>query len=296
MSYLFKKNNRIKYADLHLHTDQSDGKLNPENIVKEANRAGLSTIAITDHDMLDGIKPALLAGKQYGIEVIPGLELSAESDGEEIHILGFFIDWEKKQLQERLIELRELRYDRALMMMDKLRKMGVIIELSDILDQTETSYIGRPHLAAALVKNGYADSISEAFQRFLGNHAPAYIPKDAFSPSEAIEVILNAFGIPVLAHPGILKQDILDKLIDNGLMGIEAFHSYHSIPLSDYYCSIARERNLLITGGSDFHGFENSRKVLGTVRLPYEYVEDLKSAADEKQIYSNNKTEICKVI
>jgi len=202
--------------------------------------------------MLDGIKPALLAGKQYGVEVIPGLELSAESDGEEIHILGFFVDWEKKKIQERLYELRDIRYDRALMMMDKLRKMGVIIELSDILDQTETSYIGRPHLAAVLVKNGYADSISEAFQRFLGNHAPAYIPKDAFSPSEAIEMILNASGIPILAHPGTLKQDILDKLIDNGLMGIEAFHPYHSIPLSDYYCSIARERNLLITGGSDF--------------------------------------------
>lgn len=290
MNYLFnKKSNRTKYADLHLHTDQSDGKLSPEKVVAEANRAGLSAIAITDHDMLDGIEPALSAGKKYNVEVISGLELSAEHNSEEIHILGYFINWKNKRLKERLCEFRELRYSRALKIIDKLRKMGVSIELSDIIDQTETSYIGRPHLAAALVQNGYADSISEAFQRFLGNHAPAYMPKDAFLPSEAIEMILEADGIPVLAHPGVSKNNILDELIDNGLMGIEAFHPYHSIPLSDYYCDIAHKRNLLITGGSDFHGFENNKNALGLIRLPYEYVEHLKAVVNERQIKLNLK-------
>ena len=283
MSYLFnKKNNQTKYADLHVHTDKSDGKLSPEKVVAEANRAGLSAISITDHDTLDGIESALSAGKQYNVEVIPGLELSAKNNNQEIHILGFFIDWKQRQLQKRLYELRESRYDRALQMMEKLREMGVIIELSDILKHTDEKYIGRPHLAAALVKNGYADTMSEAFQRFLGNHAPAYISKGAFSPSEAIDMVLNAHGIPVLAHPGLIENEILDKLIADGLMGIEAFYPNHSPQLTDYYCEIAKERNLLVTGGSDFHGFEDSRKTLGMMRLPYKYVEDLKAVVDEK--------------
>jgi predicted metal-dependent phosphoesterase TrpH len=201
MSYLFRKNNnRIKYADLHLHTNQSDGRLLPEKVVAEANRAGLSTIAITDHDILDGIESALSAGKKYNIEVIPGLELSAENNKEEIHILGFFIDKDNRQLQERLNELRETRYDRALKMMDKLRKMGIIIELSDVFEQTSEKYIGRPHLAAVLVKNGYANTMSEAFQRFLGNHAPAYMPKETFSPSEAIVFTKGYFATKIVKN------------------------------------------------------------------------------------------------
>jgi len=287
MSYLFKKKTIIKYADLHLHTDQSDGKMTPEKVVSESNCIGLSAIAITDHDMLDGIEPAILAGKKYGVEIIPGLELSAKYANEEIHILGYFIDWKNKKLQNRLHEFRESRYNRALKIMNKLRDMGVQIELNDIINQTESSYIGRPHLAAALVKNGYADSISEAFYRFLGNYAPAYVPKEVFSPSEAIDMIIDAGGIPILAHPGMVKVNILDELIENGLMGIEAFHPYHTVELMDYYSRIAKDKNLLVTGGSDFHGFENNKKALGTVRLPYIYVEKLRSALNENILFSN---------
>ena len=290
MSYLFRnKIKRIKYADLHLHTDRSDGILSPEQIVIQANHNGLSTIAITDHDTLEGIKPALSAGKRHDVEIIPGLELSSESEGEEIHILGYFIDWQKEQLLKRLYEFREARQIRALQIIDRLKQLGMDIQQSDVFHQTDSNYVGRPHLAAALVKNGYVETISEAFQRFIGNNAPAYIPKKAFSPSEAINLILDAEGIPVLAHPTMIKRDVLGELVSYGLMGIEAIHSYHTTQLSDYYCNLARQHNLLITGGSDYHGFENSKRVLGNVKIPYEYVEKLKTSALELKIKLGNK-------
>lgn len=278
MNYLFKKKH-TKYADLHIHTDRSDGLLSPEQIVAKANKAELSTISITDHDTLDGIESALAAGKRHNVEIIPGLELSSEYNGEELHILGYFIDWQNQPLNERLQIFRNERHERALKMMDKLKQLGVHIDHVDVFKIKELEYVGRPHLAAALVQNGYAETISDAFNRFLGNNAPAYIPKSAFSPSEAIKMILDSDGIPVWGHPGTLKQDVLKELISYGLMGIEAYYSYHSNQLTDYYCNLARENNLLITGGSDFHGFENSKRALGEVKLPYEYVEELKEAA-----------------
>ncbi|MEK7399788.1 MAG: PHP domain-containing protein [Candidatus Poribacteria bacterium] len=277
MNYLFKRKH-TKYADLHIHTDRSDGLLSPEQIVAKADKAGLSTISITDHDMLDGIEPALAAGKRHNVEIIPGLEISAEHDNDEIHILGYFIDWQNQALNERLQIFRNARHERALKMMDKLKQLGVHIDHNDVFRITELDYVGRPHLAAAIVQNGYAETISDAFNKFLGNNAPAYIPKSAFSSSEAIKMILDSDGIPVWGHPGTLKHDVLKELISYGLMGIEAYYSYHSNQLTDYYCNLSRENNLLITGGSDFHGFENSRRALGEIKLPYEYVEELKEA------------------
>jgi 3',5'-nucleoside bisphosphate phosphatase len=293
MSYLSKnKIKRIRYADLHLHTDRSDGILSPEQIVIQANHNGLSTIAITDHDTLEGIKPALSAGKRHDVEIIPGLELSSESEGEEIHILGYFIDWQKEQLLKRLYEFRESRQIRALQIIDRLKELGMDIQQNDVFHQTDSNSVGRPHLAAALVKNGYVETISEAFQRFIGNNGPAYIPKAAFSPSEAINLILEAEGVPVLAHPTMIKRDVrdvLEELVSYGLLGIEAIHSYHTTQLSEYYCNLARQHNLLITGGSDYHGFENSKRVLGNVKIPYEYVEKLKTSALEQKIKIGNK-------
>ncbi|MGB9596325.1 MAG: PHP domain-containing protein [Candidatus Poribacteria bacterium] len=277
MKYLFKRK-LPKYADLHIHTDRSDGLFSPDQIILKTNKVGLSAISITDHDSIDGIESAIFAGKRHNVEVIPGLEISAEHNGEEIHILGYFIDWQDQTLNRALQIFRDARHERALKIMEKLNELGIKIEHNDVFKITQIDCVGRPHLAAALVQNGYADTISEAFQKFLGNNAPAYIPKPAFSPYEAIKLILDTNGIPVLAHPGMLKQDILDELISCGLAGIEAYHSYHSNQTIDYYIYLARKNNLLITGGSDFHGFENSKRVLGNVRLPYEYIDELKEA------------------
>jgi len=273
-----------KCADLHLHTNFSDGTFSPEQVVMEADRLGFAAIAITDHDILDGIQPALSAGEQYGVEVIPGVELSAESSGEEVHILGFYIDWRDQQFQQKLQEFRESRRIRAMRMVDKLNQLGMDIEYRDVLKRADSTSIGRPHVAAALVERGHVATVSEAFYRFLGDSGPAYMPKQKLSPAEAITMILGVGGIPVLAHPGILQQDIVSELVSFGLMGLEAFHPYHTVgtrhdvSLSDYYCHLAEEHNLLITGGSDCHGQGKGKMAMGSVRLPYEHVDALKEA------------------
>lgn len=273
-----------KYADLHLHTNFSDGTFSPERVVMEASRLGFAAIAITDHDILDGIEPALSAGEQYGVEVIPGVELSAESGGEEIHILGFYMDWRDRQFQQKLREFRESRRIRAMRMVDKLNQLGVDIEYYDVLKRADSSAIGRPHVAAALVERGQVATVSQAFYRFLGDDGPAYMPKQKLSPAEAITIILDVGGIPVLAHPGVLEQDIVPELASFGLMGLEAFHPYHTVgtrhavSLPDYYCDLAEQYNLLVTGGSDCHGQAKGKMAMGSVKLPYKHVDALKAA------------------
>jgi len=267
-----------RYADLHLHTNISDGTMSPEEIVIEAKKSGLATIAITDHDTFDGIGLALSAGAEHGIEVIPGIKLSAELNGEEVHILGYYMDWQDQQLRDKLKEFRNSRRLRAMRMVDKLNELGVDLEYDDILQQPDSISIGRPHVAAALVEKGHVVSISEAFRRFLGDDGPAYMPKHKLSPAEAIALLLDVGGIPVLAHPGMLRQDIISELVSCGLMGLEVFHPCHTVLHSDYYHELAERYSLLITGGSDCHGRAKDRMAIGSIRLPYEHIDALKKA------------------
>ena len=271
-----------KFADLHLHTNFSDGTFTPENLVKEAMYMGISTIAITDHDILDGIEPGILAGKKYGVEVIPGVELSARSDDDEaeIHILGYYMDLQNEKFRERLLDFRETRVIRARKIVDKLNELGMEIEYDDVLKLADSSSVGRPHVATALVEKGYVTTNSEAFNRYLFDGGPAYVQKKKISPAGAIAMILNAGGVPILAHPGMIQQDIIPELISMGLMGLEAFHPFHSIQLSNYYCDLAKRYKILITGGSDCHGEAKSKTYLGSVRLPYKHVDALKQAKD----------------
>jgi predicted metal-dependent phosphoesterase TrpH len=193
-------------------------------------------------------------------------------------MLGFYMDWRDQQFQQKLEEFRESRRIRAMRMVDKLNQLGMDIEYRDVLKRADSTSIGRPHVAAALVEKGHVATVSEAFYRFLGDSGPAYMPKQKLSPAEAITIILSVGGIPVLAHPGTLQENIVSELVSFGLMGLEAFHPYHTVQLSDYYCGLAEEHNLLITGGSDCHGQGKGRMAMGNIRLPYEYVDALKEA------------------
>lgn len=271
-----------KKADLHVHTFLSDGTFSPQEVVSYAKEIGLSAVAITDHDCVDGIEPALNFSKSNQLEIIPGVELTAEDVKSEIHILGFFIDWKKSWFLEKLKKLCQVRLNRMKEMIDKLSKHGFTISLEDLLKVSGPSgVVGRLHLAQLLHKKKYVSSLEEAFKKYIGDKAPFYVKKVNLSYQEAIETILNLGGIPVLAHPHLLHRDeLIPSFIKAGLKGIEVYHSEHPNKVSRYYEGLAQKYNLLITGGSDCHGSGKGRILMGGVKVSYHLVEKLKEAKE----------------
>jgi predicted metal-dependent phosphoesterase TrpH len=276
-------------VDLHLHTTASDGALSPSRIVHYAKENGLQAIAITDHDTIEGNPEALNEGVKVGLEVIPGVEISAQWDLGSMHILGFFIDSENRTLNKRLARLQETRAERNPQMAQKLRDLGLDITYEDVLEASGGGQVGRPHFAHVLLKKGYVTSVQEAFDRYLKKGAPAYVDKFRFDPSEAIGLIREAAGIPVLAHPFTVHlpshhrlNDLLGKLVRMGLMGIEVYYPEHTSDQVSLYKGFADELGLLITGGSDYHGFEADKVQIGMgsrdTRLSYSLVEAMKRA------------------
>ncbi|AVX20558.1 hypothetical protein SAMN02745885_00248 [Carboxydocella sporoproducens DSM 16521] len=267
-------------ADLHLHSTASDGTLSPEEIVAEAAALGLTTIAITDHDTMDGINSALIAGKKHNVKVIPGIEINTEWKGLEVHILGYYPDMFHPQFADMLLTLQAARRERVIKTIEKLQRNGIDIDISDILAEAGGRCLGRPHIARALIKKGYASTQREAFELYIGPEAPAYVPRFKLSPEQAISIIIQAGGVPVLAHPGVLaRDDIIYYLLKHGLMGVEVFHPDHNARQIQIYLKIARKLDLLITGGSDCHGPRGKKRgLMGKVRLSTRYVEELNSA------------------
>lgn len=263
-----------KFADLHVHTRASDGELPPEEVVRLAKEAGLAAVGIVDHDTVDGIGPALEAGKEYGIEVIPGVELSTQAGDEEVHMLGYFIDWRDEQFRSRLCAFQEARRARAKQMVENLCRMGVKIPYEEVLRASGGGAVCRPHIAQVMLKHGYVETLQEAFERYIGADCPAYVKKYQLSPVEAIEMILKARGIPVLAHPISLNPDLLPKLVEEGLRGIEVYHSKQDAPATADFERLAQRYNLLVTGGTDSHG---SDVPIGAIRIPCELIERLKT-------------------
>lgn len=276
----------MKKADLHVHTVFSDGKLTPRQVIEEANRKGIAAVGITDHDTMRGIPQALKAGRELKVEVVPGVELSTDCDGEEIHILGYYCQADHNILKNTLTHIRMDRYNRIKKMMDRLNEMGIKLVLEDVLAMTaKGESLGRPHVAAALCKQGYCKTPREAFQRFLEKGKPAFVKRLKIYATVAIQLIRKAGGVAVLAHPGLYKKDnLIPKLIPYGLKGLEAFHPNHNLTDCRRYCRIAQKYNLLITGGSDYHGQDpDSGSSLATFGVDYHCLQILKQAAGIKK-------------
>lgn len=275
-------------ADLHIHTIYSDGELTPEEAVRTAKNIGLAAISITDHDTTDGILPALKEGEAQGVEVIPGVELSTElkSTGEsEMHILGYFINFENGQFQESLQMFRKTRQSRARKILELLLKEGVKLDEEQLFSSASKGTIGRLHFAKALLKQGFVKDIGSAFDKYLGFGKPAYVAKWQLKPEEAINMILKIGGIPVLAHPhygNYANKNVLKSLMSSGLQGIEVFHSGHPQWAVEKYRDVALEMGLLETGGSDCHGALGSHtSPMGRIKIPYELVEKIKKRKAE---------------
>jgi predicted metal-dependent phosphoesterase TrpH len=278
----------MEFIDLHTHSTASDGSMAPKEVVRLAKERGLKAIALTDHDTIDGLGEAVAAGEQWGVEVIPGVEISARHPGGSMHILGLCLDYEDNLFAQRLTVLKQARKDRNPQIIAKLNELGIPLTMERVDRLSGRGQMGRPHIARALYEGGFVRSIQEAFDIYLGNQGKAYVSKFRFPPQEAIEMIREAKGVPVLSHPFTLGLNTPDALRERlrelaglGLAGLEVFYPEHSPQQEALYRSLARELNLLITGGSDFHGANKPEVDLGRIncqnKLTYDLVEALKA-------------------
>jgi len=266
-----------KVADLHIHTYFSDGAFSPEEVIKYSKEKGLSVIAITDHDCCSGIAPAIKAAEGSDLEIIPGIELSTESDKENIHILGYFINWQDAAFINNLEEISQSRVERAKKILKKLKEYKIDISENELFEFSGPGSVGRLHIARLLLEKGYISCIEEAFRKYIGDNGPCYVKNFKLSPKEAIDMIKGVGGVTVLAHPKTINvKEFLNE--NNGLQGIEVYHSNHTAKDEARFKKLAKEYNLLITGGSDFHGVGKKEISIGSVKVPYELVEKIKEA------------------
>jgi 3',5'-nucleoside bisphosphate phosphatase len=263
-------------VDLHIHTTASDGQLSPTEIVRRALALGLRTIAITDHDTVDGVAEAIEAARGQDIEVVPGVEFSTDIPRAEVHVLGFFVDYEDGELRNKLTEMRESRFNRARTMVKRLERLGLPLEWDRIHSIAGEACLGRPHIARALMESGYVASVNEAFDRYIGRDRPAYVERFKLSPGEAVKLIRNARGLPVLAHP-IDQTGLVPELVREGLLGIEVYYANYTRDEVLVLLEVAHRYGLVTTGGSDFHGRDVlPENHLGEVLVPSESVLALK--------------------
>lgn len=263
-------------ADLHLHTTASDGSVRPAQIVQLALQAGLDAIAITDHDTFDGIEQA--KAQSSGLQIIPGIELSCDINGIDVHILAYWLDYKAKWLNDELERLRKGRYERAQKIVQKLNENGFDIEFDDILNIAGDAALGRSHVARVMLQKGFVDNIQEAFDRYLGKDSPCYVSKPARDPDDIFKLVTKAGGVTSLAHPASAGIDeFIPDLIKKGLTGIEVYHPDHSPDQVKFYEDICRQYNVVPTAGSDFHAHKSKRGTrIGTYKVDMAQVERLK--------------------
>ncbi|MFC1929192.1 PHP domain-containing protein [Chloroflexota bacterium] len=275
-------------VDLHIHSTASDGQLSPAEVVGKSAEAGLTVIAITDHDTVDGITPALEAAKTLPkLKVIPGVEISTDIPKGEVHVLGYYIDYTSPELLTNLERMRYSRQGRAQGMVAKLRDLGIRIEWQRVQEIVGSSSIGRPHIAQAMLEKGYIASIKEAFTKYISREGPAYVEREKMSPVEAVELILQAKGLPVLAHPFTVNdpETLVIELKAAGLVGIEAYYNAYTPEEINRLLSLADKYGLIATGGSDYHGLDASAEtMIGGANVPIESAEQLIALAEQRAI------------
>lgn len=260
------------FVDLHMHSTASDGSRRPAEVVREAKRVGLVAIALTDHDTLDGIAEALATGTEVGVRVVPGIELSAVEGDVETHILGLHLS-DTRELESRLLGLREMRRTRAERIVQRLNELGVRIEFAAVLEQAAGGAIGRPHVARALIAEGWAVDFRDAFERYLGNGKPAYVAKERLAVIDAISLIQRAGGLAILAHPGSGgTRDRIEAFVREGIDGVEVRHPSHSSEDISRLTALVEHFSLVPSGGSDWHGATDGPRTLGMMRVPHEWL------------------------
>jgi hypothetical protein len=273
---------RCEY-DLHVHSTFSDGTLSPQLLIEKAINIGLTGISLTDHDTFDGLQETVtyIEKNSLKIDFVPGIELNTEpeEEGNEVHILGYYIGYNDAGFRDRLLEIRDQRKNRAMRMVAKLNDLGFKIDFEKVVSLAGSDLIGRPHVAKAMVEAGYAENIDQVFDKYIEYGRPAYVRRYKFSPREAISLIKSSGGIAVLAHPGLIKnQALVGKYLNEGIDGLEVYYPQHSLQQTENYLKLAREKKLLVTGGSDYHGpgSSESRSQLGASGIDSELMSALK--------------------
>lgn len=272
------------FADLHLHSVFSDGTFTPEEVVRHGQAKGLTVLALTDHDTMEGCPRMAAACAAAGMEFVPGAELTAELDGQELHLLGYYLDADSPVLTEEMAKFQNVRQDRIREMVARLNHLGIPLQAEAVFKLANCRSPGRPHVGRALVEAGFCTSQDEAFDRFLKRNRPAWVPKFKMSAPETIDLIHRAGGVAVLAHPGLNRSDdVIPPLVEAGLDGLECYHTKHSLCATERYVALAEQHRLLITGGSDCHGLNKGRPLIGSIKLPYQHVQDLREAVNARR-------------
>jgi predicted metal-dependent phosphoesterase TrpH len=275
------------FADLHLHTCFSDGTFTPEELAQRGCSVGLSAMALTDHDTVEGCERMSEACKALGIESASGIELTAERDGTEVHVLGYFVDIRCERLLTETRKFQQVRQSRIREMVACLNRLGIPLREEEVFAIANCRSPGRPHVGRALVQDGFCGSLDEAFDRFLKKNRPAWVPKFKISALEAINLIHEAGGLAVMAHPGLNRtDDLIPELVRGGLDGIECYHTKHSPTHTARYLHIAAQYGLLVTGGSDCHGHSKGKPLIGGCKLPGVRWQKLKEAWQSRRTKS----------
>lgn len=275
-----------KYIDLHTHSLKSDGSMTPAEVVREAKKAGLAAIALSDHDTVDGLPEAIAEGERIGVEIIPAIEFSVQSKTE-THILGYFIDYTNPKLIQMLKEVVDLRIERNHVTTQRLNELGFDITLEEVRALAPNNFVGRAHFARVLMDKGYTESVKEGFDKYMSVGKYAYCEKQRLTARDAVELIAECGGISFLAHPHLTKlsddelKEFLLELKSYGLCGVEGYYTDYTPEMQEKYQNMAKELGLLISGGTDFHAAMKPHISIGTglgnLKIPYSLLEEMKA-------------------